>query len=125
MMRAWMLFAIVACGPKKPPSGSADGSSKSSKSSKSSDSEPVDGSSPAKAAALVNSPELPKVKDGLSRLESMDQKTPEVLYNQGVAHQKLGDLEKAKDAYTKATAIDPSFGQAWLNLGAVAERQGD
>ncbi len=122
MTHGSILAVLLACGGKKPPGSSADGSKPSS--------EPgwegsADASSMEKASSLVNSPDEAKVKEGLAQLQSMDQKIPEVVYDEGVAYQKLGDLAKAKDAYTRAVTIDPTFGQAWLNLGAVAERQGD
>ena len=47
-----------------------------------------------------------------------------VHFNLGVSLSVLGQLAPAETAYRAALAIDPSFAQAWFNLGSVLERLG-
>lgn len=49
----------------------------------------------------------------------------EIPFNIGVAYELLGDDTNARKAYLRATDIDPSLGEAWLNLGALAESRGE
>jgi tetratricopeptide (TPR) repeat protein len=71
-------------------------------------------------------PEL--ARQALERLTQLSAEAPELAeipYNQGVAYQILGDNEMARKRYLRASDIDPTLGAAWLNLGAIAEREGD
>ncbi|CAM9926309.1 unnamed protein product, partial [Ectocarpus sp. 12 AP-2014] len=45
------------------------------------------------------------------------------LYNFGLGMEKLGRYPEAKNLYTRAVGLDPSMGNAHLNLGNVAFRQ--
>lgn len=71
-------------------------------------------------------PEL--ARQALDRLTVLSAEAPdlaEIAYNQGVAYQILGDNDMARKRYLRASDIDPTLGAAWLNLGAIAEREGD
>jgi tetratricopeptide (TPR) repeat protein len=49
---------------------------------------------------------------------------PELLNRLGSAHQALGELPEARDAYRRAVAARPGFSAAWSNLGVVLQAQG-
>lgn len=71
-------------------------------------------------------PEL--AQQALTRLNELGAEAPdlaEIPYNKGVAYQILGDEDLARKEYLRATDIDSTLGSAWLNLGAIAERDGD
>ena len=61
----------------------------------------------------------------LESLAKSDKDVPEVHYNLGVARLLSGDTTGARKAFMAATDLDPTLGDAWLNLGALAEREGD
>jgi tetratricopeptide (TPR) repeat protein len=46
-------------------------------------------------------------------------------FNIGLAYEGIGDPAGARKAYLRATDVDPKLAEAWLNLGAMAEREGD
>ena len=46
-------------------------------------------------------------------------------FNIGLAYEGIGDPAGARKAYLRATDVDPTLAEAWLNLGAMAEREGD
>ena len=53
------------------------------------------------------------------RSSSLSFKDP-VLWNKlGIAFQQENKFHSARQAYTKATHVDPNFAEAWNNLGTV------
>ncbi len=46
-------------------------------------------------------------------------------YNLGIAYQLRGSENDSRRAFLRATDIEPRFGDAWLNLGAVQAHSGD
>lgn len=44
-----------------------------------------------------------------------------LIYNEGVELYKIGEYERAKDAFKKATELDPNYIDAYYNLGTVLE----
>ena len=46
-------------------------------------------------------------------------------YNLGIAYQLRGSENDSRRAFLRATDIEPRFGDAWLNLGAVQAAAGD
>lgn len=46
------------------------------------------------------------------------------LFNQGSLLQSLGQTEKALQAYKECVSLAPRFGQAYINLGLILEKQG-
>lgn len=46
------------------------------------------------------------------------------LFNQGSLFQSLGQTDKAVQAYKECLSIAPRFGQAYINLGLILEKQG-
>ncbi|MEC9390588.1 MAG: tetratricopeptide repeat protein [Myxococcota bacterium] len=48
----------------------------------------------------------------------------DIPYNLGLAHHQLEDGLNARKYYLRSTAIDPTLGAAWLNLGALSEQGG-
>ena len=80
------------------------------------------------AAAWLTTRKPEQAQQALTRLDKLSASAPdlaEIPYNQGVAYEILGNLDQARNRYLRATDIDPTLGNAWLNLGAIAERQGD
>ena len=80
------------------------------------------------AVALLTTGRPADAQVALDRLKALSAEAPdlaEIAYNQGVAYQILGDEEMARKRYLRATDIDPTLGGAWLNLGGIAERDGD
>jgi tetratricopeptide (TPR) repeat protein len=49
----------------------------------------------------------------------------EIPYNMGVAYSITGDVANARKSFLRATDIDPTLSASWLNLGILAERDGD
>lgn len=45
--------------------------------------------------------------------------------NMGLAHEYLGEQEKAWSAYQDAVRVDPAYDLAWYNLALLASRRGD
>jgi tetratricopeptide (TPR) repeat protein len=50
---------------------------------------------------------------------------PSLYFFLGVAHELLNDPERSIQAYEQAVSIDPSFGEAWNNLGQVRQAIGE
>lgn len=44
-----------------------------------------------------------------------------LIYNEGVELYKLGEYERAMEAFKKATELDPNYIDAYFNLGTVLE----
>jgi len=75
-----------------------------------------------KAGGVSNAQEV------VNRLIPMAQAEPSnafVQYNLGLAYYSLGQFNEARDAWVRTTSLDPKFGPAWLNLGALAARSGN
>jgi tetratricopeptide (TPR) repeat protein len=53
-----------------------------------------------------------------------DPRDPRLLLNYGVRMYSVGWYPQAEDLFTKAAWLDPSNGNAFFNLGVLAERQG-
>lgn len=49
----------------------------------------------------------------------------EIPYNMGVAYSLTGDVANARKSFLRATDVDPTLSASWLNLGILAERDGD
>ncbi|WP_028575626.1 tetratricopeptide repeat protein [Desulfonatronovibrio hydrogenovorans] len=50
---------------------------------------------------------------------------PRLYFSLGLTHTVLDDLDKAAQAYERAVAIAPDFGEAWNNLGQVQQARGE
>lgn len=61
----------------------------------------------------------------LTRLAADRPEDARIPYNQGVAWLTVGDPGEARKRFLRATDIDPKLSAAWLNLGALAERNGE
>jgi tetratricopeptide (TPR) repeat protein len=80
------------------------------------------------AAAWLTTGQPDQANSAITALKELSVEAPdlaEIPYNMGVAYEILGDDTEARKRYLRATDIDPSLGEAWLNLGALAERGGD
>ncbi len=77
------------------------------------------------AVALLTGDEV-AVQKGLEALEglakSSDGGSPEIAYNIGVAHLKLGNERAARKSFEEAVELDPTFAKGWYNLGVLLER---
>lgn len=62
---------------------------------------------------------------GPARAEGWARGTAEELTRQGREHAKNGDGELATRRFAEAIALDPTYGPAYLELGAARERAGD
>ncbi|PKO46402.1 MAG: serine protease [Betaproteobacteria bacterium HGW-Betaproteobacteria-22] len=54
-----------------------------------------------------------------------DPKNTEAWYELGVAHENLGQLDEAKNAYRESVLLDENNSDALFRLGAIAQIQGD
>jgi tetratricopeptide (TPR) repeat protein len=63
--------------------------------------------------------------DLLTPLQGQYPRLAAIPYNIGLGHQIAGDESQARRAWLRATEVDPSFGRAWLNLGALSARSGN
>jgi tetratricopeptide (TPR) repeat protein len=61
----------------------------------------------------------------LKNLCDAGDKSPEVLFNSGVAHQQAGDWRQAAECYREALAANPDFAEALVNLGHALMASGD
>ncbi|MFH1468881.1 MAG: tetratricopeptide repeat protein, partial [Pseudomonadota bacterium] len=80
------------------------------------------------ATALLTSGKYEDARRALTLLQELEKDLPEsaaISYDLGLAQQQLGNKAVAEQAYRRATQLDPSFGKAWLALGALAEAGGD
>lgn len=135
LVGAVVLAALAACGPKAPPASPVDEPAVT---------EPGGGAAPAAeppplptvstsdlALAAVASLQTGLAEDAQRALEVFkdlsraEPDRPEYAFNQGVAMEVLGDRSGARKAYLRTTDIDPAFGDAWLNMGAMSEREGE
>jgi tetratricopeptide (TPR) repeat protein len=58
------------------------------------------------------------------RALALEPNSTDVLYNNGVALQRLGEHEKALEAYNLVLSREPEFAEAWHNKGFVLDRLG-
>lgn len=68
-----------------------------------------------------------RYKDIISKIESQMQSNPtnkNYPFYLGIAYAALNDAAKAEEAYKKAIAIDPTFINAYINLGSVIMNHG-
>lgn len=68
-----------------------------------------------------------KEKEVITKISEQAQKNPEnktYPYYLGIAYSTIGDNKKAQESYTKAVEIDPSFSDAYINLGGVILNMG-
>jgi tetratricopeptide (TPR) repeat protein len=80
------------------------------------------------AAAWLTTGQVDQATSALDALKTLSVEAPdlaEIPYNMGIAYEILGNENEARKRYLRATDIDPSLGEAWLNLGALAERDND
>lgn len=135
---------ILGCGGKKTPPATAGDPVAGTPSSSESGASGGSSEGGAETPAVSESDSLKSKVDGLvtviqtgdaaalraaiAELSSLGSRNPtlaQIPYNQGVAWMKLGDLANARKSFMSATDLDPSLGPAWVNLGAIAEREGD
>lgn len=68
-----------------------------------------------------------KEKEVITKISEQVQKNPgnkTYPYYLGIAYSTIGDNKKAQESYTKAVEIDPSFSDAYINLGGVILNMG-
>ena len=81
-----------------------------------------------KAAGLLTTGSAENAREALVELKDISVSSPdlaEVPYDMGVAYLQLGDDINARKQFLRATDIDPTLAVAWLNLGAMSEREGE
>ena len=140
MPAALLSLALMGCPPKTPESTGPDIPDPSVQTDPTGAEQPAVPAAPQpltadeiqaqvnEAIALLTTNNPDQARAALKRLDELASEAPdmaEIAYNQGVAYEILGDTEQARKRYLRATDIDPSLGNAWLNLGAIAERNGD
>lgn len=79
------------------------------------------------AVELLGKGDVESAKQALSKLQDAkavwsDDAT--LHYNIGIAQEQLGDSDSARKAYLRATDIDPTLGDAWVNLAGMYMRDG-
>lgn len=68
-----------------------------------------------------------KEKEVISKITAQAQKSPTnktYPYYLGIAYSSLNDIAKAEESYLQAIKIDPSFADAYINLGGVLLNKG-
>ena len=123
MMQAWipLVLVLAACGGKAPPEPAPEAAAAAEAEVLSVD-ERV-----ARAAALLTTKKEADAQAALDDLQPLLVAEPDrsdIPFNMGLAYHQLGDGLNARKYYLRATAIEPSLGAAWLNLGALAEQGG-
>lgn len=81
----------------------------------------------ARAAAMLTTGNPSDATAAIAELQPLLIEAPDradIPYNLGLAHHQLEDGLNARKYYLRSTAIDPSLGSAWLNLGALSEQGG-
>jgi tetratricopeptide (TPR) repeat protein len=124
MTRALIPFVLlaVACGGKAPPTPAPEAASEAAAAEVLSNDERV-----ARAAALLTTNREADAQAALADLQPLLVAEPDradIPFNMGLAYHQLGDGLNARKYYLRATAIEPSLGAAWLNLGALSEQGG-
>lgn len=138
-------LVLIGCGPKAPPAAPASGSSDvatevgeaAESATPPADSAPAPAEG-APAESLAERVEAANVwlatgkpedaSTALALYREMLEEAPDsapLRFNIGVAYEGIGDPAGARKAYLRATDVDPTLAEAWLNLGAMAEREGD
>jgi len=77
------------------------------------------------AVAMLTTQDPGKAQEALTRLQGLAGNNPDaavVYYNMGLAYLYMGQTDQARKAWLRATEVDPSFGRAWANLGALSAR---
>lgn len=77
------------------------------------------------AVAMLTTQDPGKAQEALTRLQALSGNYPDVAvvyYNMGLAYLYMGQADQARKAWLRATEVDPSFGRAWANLGALSAR---
>lgn len=64
-------------------------------------------------------------EESYSQADSVGWKDVAVTYNHAILLERLGRTEEARSRYLRATEIDSSFVDAWLNLGVLEARSGN
>ena len=123
---------ILACGPKAPPEAAPEVAVETPTS-------PPEVPGPAilpkasfeqrvaDAIALLTTSTPEDASKALQQLQDLAREepdVPELYYNQGVAYEVMGDVSGARKAYLRSTDVDPTYGYAWLNMGAISEGEG-
>ena len=122
------LLVVTACGPKAPPEPAVPAPQTEPLAAAAvAPKEPFDQRVDAVVALLATG--VPEdASTALKRLEELTLEQPDkaaLYYNRGVAYGIIGDDASARKEYLRATDVDPTFGLAWLNMGAMAESDGD
>jgi tetratricopeptide (TPR) repeat protein len=55
----------------------------------------------------------------LEKAEELASDNPSIYFAKGTLFEKLGDKERAMEAYKQALEVDPEFFNAWFNIGAL------
>ena len=124
MMIRWsILIALsVACGGKKAPDAAPAQAGTSAAAEMLTPDQRI-----ARAAAWLTTKRTEDAQRALDDLKTLQIEEPdrvEVPFNIALAYHQLGDFLNARKFYLRTTAIEPSVGAAWLNLGALAEEGG-
>ena len=121
------LLVATACGPKAPPEPAVPAPQTEPLATAVVAQEPFEERVDAVVALLATG--IPEdASKAIKRLDALVQEQPEqaaLYYNRGVGYGIIGDSASARKEYLRATDVDPAFGLAWLNLGAMAESDGD
>ncbi len=120
--------ALISCGPKAPPEPAAQAAPVPAAEQQPAWSKELAEEKVDAAVSLLLSGTPESASKALALLDEVVAKEPDMvvaIYNQGIAHQQLGELTKAERRFLRATDLDPAYAPAWQNLGALAERTGD
>jgi tetratricopeptide (TPR) repeat protein len=127
MMRLYVLLLAVACGGGAPPPESSATATAPEAVESVVVVRTID-ERITSAAALLTTGDPAAAQESLADLGRLIMEAPdrvEVPYNMGLAYHQMGNIHNAKRYYLKATQLDPELTRAWLNLGVLAEEQGD
>jgi tetratricopeptide (TPR) repeat protein len=75
-------------------------------------------------AAWLSEGNFEKVRRQFLAAIAVDASIPEAYNGVGVTYRRRDDLPRAIDAYKKALAVDPDFGDAYYDMGCVHALQG-
>jgi tetratricopeptide (TPR) repeat protein len=141
-----LAISLVGCGPKKEPETPVSGPASAGQQGTTTPGDPSVGTAagqlpatPAKpkapleervaaATALLTTGSPEDAGKAVSKLKLLVQESAssaELHYNLGLAYELIEDTTSARKEYLRATDLDPTVGHAWLNMGAMAEREGD
>jgi protein O-GlcNAc transferase len=124
MTTRWIFLIVlsVACGGKKAPNSAPAQAGASAGEEMLTPDQRI-----ARAAAWLTTKQAEdaqRVLDDLKLLQIEEPDRVEIPFNIALAYHQLGDFLNARKFYLRTTAIEPSVGAAWLNLGALAEQAG-